>query len=202
MVRVNPPELLDRYAVERRGLILAMITQNLIAAIMVGLFSRSPYEWLMYIPFAWAFTWTIFPLQSLLSLRQEEKLAAQHRLEGFTLSDTSLRCNIALTQGDLRRRLIFSSRGILELPLENIRRLIVHPERVLKSHEPQHKRMQHVIPGYYELELTQDAMQIAMLGDVALERAQIPSKLLAAHELDILNFLQTRTLVRVEKRER
>lgn len=202
MIRVNPPELLDRYASERRGLILAMVTQNLIAAIMAGLFSHSPHQWLMLVPISWAVVWTIFPLQRLASLSREEKLASLHRGEGFTLSDTSLRCNIALTKGEIRRRLLLRNLGVLDLPLENIRKLIVHPERVLRSHEPQHKRMKHIIAGYYELELTQDALQVAHLGDVALERAEIVNKLLAAHEVDILNFLRTRTLITVEERSR
>lgn len=185
MIRINPPELLARYPAERKALALAMLTHNAIAAMAAGLLTHTPYPFLFALPILWSVLWTFLPLRRIVLLREEEKLAEQNRMEGFAISDTGISCNIALLDGPIRRRLRENGQGIYHADWKDIRYFTVTPERVIRSHEPQYRRMKHVLPGLYILTLASG------------EDVRILRTLLAGHEADILNFIGTHTSVPV-----
>lgn len=187
MIRVNPSELLARYRRERKALILAMITHNAIAAIIGGLFSHSAHRWpLLLIPIGWAIAWTFLPLRRLAQLEKEKRLAEQNRAAGFSVSDAGISCNIALLEGDIRHALRAKNQGVYQAAWDDIASITVLPERIIRSHEPQYRRMQHVIAGMYVLKLAKG-------GEARIVRTQ-----LLGHEADIVNFIRTHTKVPVE----
>lgn len=186
MIAVNPPELLARYASERKSLVLAMIIHVGMAMVMGGLVSHSQERWLLLFPAGWAALWTLMPIYRLNALAQEKRLAEMHRATGFIISDAGVSCNIALLDGKARHTTRSKDRGTLQLAWDDIAQLRVLPERIIRSHEPQYRRMQHVTPGVYALTLS-DGSQVRIL-----------RTLLKAHEPDIINFIRTHTKVPVE----